>query len=281
MNMKLSNCLPVLFFLAFLFGCNIGGLQADLSSNASNQSSATPIVVGPKGGPKNLATGLVAYYAFNNGSAVDLSESGYDGVINRTTSTKGKHHGPNSAVLFEDANNSSIEIQSHPFNNTLSRGAIYMRIKILENSPVLAAPLGYAFQAGTNLDEAHIYSSVFKIPLFHEADEVGLDLVIARPFLSHHTGFGVLKVEQWYDLVFSFDGSDYVVYRNGEVLEAASFDVNSAPPIPITIHEPLTIGNGLYIDWDKSQKPMTGVIDEFRIYNRPLSLEEVKLLYHL
>ena len=108
-----------------------------------------------------------------------------------------------------------------------------------------------------------------------------MDLVIARPFLSHHTGFGVLKVEQWYDLVFSFDGSDYVVYRNGEVLEAASFDVNSAPPIPITIHEPLTIGNGLYIDWDKSQKPMTGVIDEFRIYNRPLSLEEVKLLYHL
>jgi len=268
--------------LLLLFGCNVGELQmADTVPDQLNQANLNPIVIGPQGGNLNLATGLAAYYAFNNGSVVDLSDNGFDGQAFGTNPAEGKRHRPNSALLFEDANNSSVEIQSHPFNSTLSRGAIYMRIKVYENASEIGPPLGYLFQAGTELTRAHIYSSVFKNPYFHEIDEVGVDLVVARPGLSHHTGFGPIKVGQWYDLVFSFDHSDYAVYKNGELIEAASFDVNFPPPIPITIQEPLTLGNGVFLDWDKSQKPTTGVIDEFRIYDRPLSLEEAKLLYHL
>jgi|GEM_PF-5526809 len=73
---------------------------------------------------------------------------------------------------------------------------------------------------------------------------------------------------EWYHIVGTYNGSEMRIYVNGK-LEGSL----SAPP-PSEFINPVTIGSGL-TSWY-----FNGIIDEVRIYNRALSEEEVKLLYH-
>jgi len=92
------------------------------------------------------------------------------------------------------------------------------------------------------------------------------------------TGSGSEKVtssfvpqeSQWYHIVYSFNGTNNLLYING-TLDNSTVTSSS----PYTNSDPLTIGM-----WGNSWQPFNGSIDEVAIYNRSLSAAEVAALYN-
>lgn len=76
---------------------------------------------------------------------------------------------------------------------------------------------------------------------------------------------------EWYHLLFTRNGSEWKAYVNGELNTSAT---NST--IGDVSNTTFKIGNRVTPDWDPE---FTGSMDEVRIYNRALSVTEVRKLY--
>ena len=83
-------------------------------------------------------------------------------------------------------------------------------------------------------------------------------------------GFGPLEVGQWTHLAFAFNGRSVRVYRDGLLNSAVS-----QPVVPLIADVPLWLGRCLGL----GKEYFHGLIDEVRIYNRPLSSQELLLVY--
>lgn len=81
---------------------------------------------------------------------------------------------------------------------------------------------------------------------------------------------------QWYYVVFTYDGSYSKIYVNG-VLESSNYTPNLAF---ITTH-PLYINHHLFGGGSQSSQRMRGLIDEIRISNIARSVEEIAYYYNL
>lgn len=87
-----------------------------------------------------------------------------------------------------------------------------------------------------------------------------------------NTGVSVLSYENdaWHYIIVTYDGNKTILYINGVNLsETTSFSWNTNP-VKIII--------GLQID--ETTRPFDGLIDEFRIYNRTLSANEILQIYN-
>ncbi|HID76182.1 MAG TPA: LamG domain-containing protein, partial [Planctomycetaceae bacterium] len=83
-------------------------------------------------------------------------------------------------------------------------------------------------------------------------------------------GFGEIEVGQWTHLAITFDGDTVRLYRDGLIVDRRSQGLT-----PALAGVPLWIGRclGLGRQW------FHGLIDEVRIYDRPLSAREMLVLY--
>jgi hypothetical protein len=74
----------------------------------------------------------------------------------------------------------------------------------------------------------------------------------------------------WHHIVYTKDGTSYVIYVDG------SLDQQFTSNGDISWYVPFCIGRGITMNGDPWFK---GIMDDVRIYNRPLTAEEVALLY--
>jgi hypothetical protein len=84
---------------------------------------------------------------------------------------------------------------------------------------------------------------------------------------------GKLFLNEWYNVVLRWDRSDSTIsiYRNGELNSLMYSNITSIQNTSV----PLRIGQ--YID--ELENSFRGSLDDLRIYNRPLSEDEIKSLY--
>ena len=81
-------------------------------------------------------------------------------------------------------------------------------------------------------------------------------------------GYGVGEIGVWEHVAFAFDGDEVKVYRNGAEVASGGFSFGSDPDSVIVFG--CCQAQGV--------NPFNGALDEIRLYNRPLSPEEVAWL---
>jgi hypothetical protein len=206
-------------------------------------------------GSKILNNGLVAYYPFN-GNATDESGIGQHGIVSGATLTNNRLGSANSAFYFDGVTNvvsaQSITIPTGNASRTLSAWVKFPTLKAGSNQIV---GWGNFVTGGDQCSYMQMYQSRFRFVFF--------DNYIAGP--------ANVVVNTWYHVVGTYDGSVARLYVNGA--EVANSTINLK-----------TTATDIFIGSDYTNNPanaLQGVIDDVRIYNRTLSVDEIQLLYKL
>jgi hypothetical protein len=222
----------------------------------------------------NLESGLLAYYPFD-GNARDASGNSNNGILRGVTPTEDQFGRPGSAYLFDGVDDyvkipysTSLQFQTqislcgwvcpngfyqgHCLANDIvrkgtrdeERGIFFLRYGISCDDDFV--PEEERFSFGVNLN-----------------GELGSEWV---------AGTSPVRPGVWFFVAGTYDGSVLKVYVNG-VLEGT---VPASGTIS-NIGRDLTIGGNV-----NSQFPyrVNGVLDDIRIYNRALSEDEIRELYH-
>jgi concanavalin A-like lectin/glucanase superfamily protein len=207
---------------------------------------------------RTLATasipGLVAAYGFetgSGGSVTDASGNGNDGTIAGAAWTTGRH---GNALSFNGVN-SKVNIPDAPSLRLTTALTLSAWVK-LASFPSTTHWVDVLYKG---LDNYYILATSD----INRQPELGGVLGSGK-----HILFGVrrLSVGTWTHLALTYDGAALRVYVDGQL-------VSSSPQTGafITSTRPLQIGGD-----DDFGQHLAGTIDEVRLYNRPLTAEEIQ-----
>ena len=223
----------------------------------------------------NIAEGLVAFYPFN-GNTNDESGYGNNISFNNATLAADRKNRPNKAYLFNGIS-SYMKINNSYYLNP-------PKISL----SVIIKPLG--FNAGSCLANSIVYKGYQDQDIYNvyflrfDANQYtgaitctsGNPDTLHQNFSGSFAGNGVspatpyVEKNKWYHLVYTYDGMDARMYINGNLVSTRS----GANQYVSSTHD-VYIGktnNPLYPYW------FNGVIDELRIYNRAITVDEVRML---
>jgi hypothetical protein len=200
--------------------------------------------------------GLVAYYPFN-GNANDLSGNGNDGTVNGAILTSDRFGNPNSAYYF----NGSDNYISHPTTGILgTKGTVSGWIYPYTTS-------WFGFWQTHNENNVNwgdwismfSYNSTFYFRMGDGSNCCYNDLTFYTP--------SYLFAYQWSFITFTWQDNVMNIYINGALIATRS-NANFQSYV-----DPFA-----RIGWGH-QQPMYGKIDEFMIFYRQLTAEEIQSLY--
>lgn len=219
----------------------------------------------------NLMDGLVAWYPLD-GNANDLSGNGNNGIVNGATLTTDRFGNANSAYNFAGlASSQTIMVPSSPSLNFTNQGSVSLWVYM--NSYYGMNNVGAPVALGTHVlwskeDATGFYGSVTgqsdgKFLAHTSPNGTGNPIEAEQVVPCSSTG-------QWVHLAFVFYPYETRIYANG-VLIKRSYGVNS-----FTNSQNKNLWFGRHnIFW----YPLNGKLDDIRLYNRPLTEDEVHVLY--
>ncbi len=200
---------------------------------------------------------LVAHYPFH-GNADDASGNGHHGTVYGATLTTDRFGNPQGAYHFNSLEQDFIRVPNHPDLQITTNLTISVWIKHAATAGyfediVMKGNETYGFQFNNSTDEV----------LFH-LKQSGYSW---RNLNSNHTPVE----DEWFNVVGTYDGTVQRVYINGVQTNFAYWTgfIHSTD-------DPLDFG--LCVAGDNTW--YHGDLDDFRVYNRVLSADEVMLLYN-
>ncbi|MEI7726806.1 MAG: LamG-like jellyroll fold domain-containing protein, partial [Bacteroidota bacterium] len=212
----------------------------------------------------SLVNGLVACYPFN-GNAYDESGNGSNGTVLGPTLTTDRFGNPNSAYLF-DGNGDYIVCDADNLPITDRTVSLWFYANSLGTHP---NPLAYG---GNNCGTTW----------FQSINHTGPEYVLESHCEVNHfaVGYTTAPVGQWVNWVITNDVTGCKMFINGVQIGSNSNYVDDT----YVTGKDLAIGvcvstNGMapYTDWNLGW--FDGKIDDVRIYDRALSLQEILSLY--
>lgn len=210
--------------------------------------------------------GLVAHYPFN-GNANDISGNANNGIVNGATLTTDRFGNANSAYSFDGTSN-YIRFSDSNLPKSNSNRSFSMWVKYQSNND-WSSLLSYG-KAATKGGHNEL--------LISQGGILNFDY-----FNLNSTTINSVANQIWYHIVYEFDNtSGTQIYING-ILQSLNvggiaLNTNNLSNINTTLDGNMFIGKApqmsLYPYYFK------GTIDDTRIYNRVLSLNEVTALYN-
>jgi len=210
----------------------------------------------------------IAYYPFN-GNASDASGNNLNGIVSNATLTTDRKNSPNSAYQFDlGANNVGDDITVP--NDSLLQITNKITLAAWINTTVLATQTIVRMGPNVNGAEATPYDLslsgtgdiVFSIRSYPTANPAILEFLQAR--------FAGYPTNSWIFVVGTYDGTNMKLYVNGEL----KITVAKTGPMN-TATTDLLIGTRLNLPADT----FNGKIDDIRIFDRALSLDQIQALY--
>lgn len=220
----------------------------------------------------SLNDGLIAHYSFDEGSGnltKDQTGKNGDGTINgETVWVDGKF---GKALLF-NGNNSYVSVGASPAMSGLTQFSLSLWMKpsdtsIVSSQIIFQRGSPYHFHGTITIS----YSTLTQKIVFYFDD--------GNKLVSVHTCY-LIDNNEWHHVAISVIAGNITSYVDG---------VSCRPNSSDTIVSLLGDGNGSYgynLNFGAYQKDSDtpidyykGVLDEFRIYNRPLSPSEISVLF--
>ena len=221
-----------------------------------------------------LTNGLVAYYPFNE-NANDASGSGSNGIVIGASLITNRFGIPNSAYLFSGAPN---WIQTSNFWPVLGSNAVTVSCWINYAGGV---PRPWAESTMLNWGGSDVFGSRFQFRLADGGNGVTTMCLDGGGAVSQAETS--IPSNTWIHLtvVKPFNGglNDTIFYVNGQVVPTQPGS-DSSYKFDFVATDSLTLGSGQLTDTSESRF-FNGGLDEFRIYKRTLSSNEVAQLYAL
>ncbi len=222
-----------------------------------------------------LDSGLVAFYSFDN-SFSDMTGRGHDGTGYNLTFQPGHCGNPNSAIFLNGVT-SYMEVADHQeLRPSQISFAFWTNISSNDYPYVL---FGKSVYTDATQEQYALAYNYYKVS---GADQrsVGFHFSVKEPGYCNSPGQGwdptVYTQQQqpantWLFVVALFDGSYVKIYVNGTLIGQAPDSYNT---IANCAGGTFRIGKW----WQNYQTPFYGLIDDFRIYNRALNLDEINKL---
>ncbi len=226
--------------------------------------------------PANLQQGLVAWYPFC-GNANDGSGNGNDGIVNGAELSQDRFGNTLGAYQFNGLSD-YIEIPNSEELNFSNQYSISVWVKIPDYStnsgserprtmiskPRSSGGTGYAFRSIEGIAFGGQNPSTYTS---------GWNNSIVNSTIGGNQD--VLPLDTWSHIVFSYDGSEAKLYRDGSLINSrtTSFVLNNSQT-SLFLGKEFAFNNE-FSRWFK------GTIDEVALYNRALTFEDVQTLYGL
>lgn len=211
--------------------------------------------------------GLAAYFPFN-GNAKDNSGNGNDGTTSGITLAKDRFNNANSAYQFKGTDTSFVNI---PFTNLTLSNYTYSIWVSLSSLPSSDDDMAVLFSIGTFPAEQSIYAVNNK----GGKDGNGFGAVGTNTDLSTYqiTENKNLQTNTWVHVVTVRTNNSLKLYING-VFQDSDSTVTKKSPIY------LSKGKCLIGARTNNTMPINALIDDVRIYNRPLDSIEIMELFN-
>ena len=214
--------------------------------------------------PSYLPTnGLVGWWPFN-GNANDESGNGNHGVVNGATLTADRNNKLNEAYLLNG--NSNISVDKAFFNNGWSEYTTNLWVNLstinssntfLNTKPHCGLALGYSY-LGNN-----------KIYHYKGADPINNSVFCWSVFNQDLFNYNSNFVGQWMMITISKQNNNYTYYVNGKLDKTQLVNTNILDGFCSMTFGSVSDGTEF----------MTGKIDDYGIWNRALTQEEITALY--
>lgn len=201
---------------------------------------------------------IIAFYPFN-GNANDASGHDHHGIVSGAVLTADRFGHPNSAYYF-DGINDHIRIPNHDSLNVREAISInfWMNIGQLFNRE--AFPISHGS-----------WENRWKVSLI-PGDRLRWTIKTGSGITDLDSDL-LFVINTWYNITVTYNGSDFELYVDGEL---NSFSQWSGLISPTTYD--LMIGQRLPNDYNYNFR---GILDDIRIYDYALSVQEIQDLYHL
>lgn len=211
----------------------------------------------------DLNDGLVAYYPFN-GSAVDATGNGNDGMVYWATLSEDRQGNPNSAYDFNG--NSTIEVDPTYINDKIGDQYTISMWVYPRNMTSYQV-----FGGGQNSNSPRYSGTTTVVNYEFYFAVVNVNEQVAVRSLKESS---LYEAEKWYHIVGVYDGAEVRLYVNGErpPFDSSPGDINTSGDI-VDFDKILFGADILYYRY------LDGKLDEIRIYNRVLSEDEIEALY--
>jgi len=216
----------------------------------------------------NLNQGLIAYYQFN-GDATDASGNGNNASFNNATLTTDRFGNANSAYYFNGIDN-YIQIPNSASLNPTNAMSVALYFNPSQNGvQTLIGKIGYAAGVGTQFQVAMDFSLypgvLFGVnPIANGCSNPPLNAAYVNTVSA-------ITTNQWYCLVGTFDNGVMNIYLNGTLIQTSNAGFNTLNQCS---NADIQIGSW----WSGDLQRFMGKIDDVRIYNRALNLQEVNAL---
>jgi hypothetical protein len=240
-------------------------LPADLTTDLNGKSRIVNGVVDMGAYERQDMHGLVAYYPLDEGAGrviVDASGNGHDGTVqNRAATWVNGQPGFGKALFFDGSNPARGYVNCGTWNPSAGTGQLTVAFWIKRTGAnaiwqgVLGKRDGWDPQAAPPM------------MWYIECNQSTGAIALASRG-SYPPGAGSPPTGQWTHVAFTFDGTTLRSYMNGLQVGSGAFSLGAKLDAVITIG---CDNNGGYNGFN-------GAIDNVRIYNRPLSAEEVRTL---
>ncbi len=203
---------------------------------------------------------LIGWWPFDEASgttAFDASDYGNDGIVsdNVTWVPDGGYH--NGAVLYDGTNTAHVEISAADMSATAGTFMVWGKI-----SDPLISQTQYFFGHTTQPS----YNN--RIQLYMDTDTTDLDLGLGGSHTAR-TGIATLELDTWYHIALTWNSGAYFVYVDGQQAATGSYSGLTS------IHTIAWIGNDGNPD-SQGTEAFAGTLDEARLYNRALPLDEIQ-----
>lgn len=219
----------------------------------------------------NLMDGLVAWYPLD-GNATDFSGNNNNGIVNGATPSTDRFGNPNSAMNFAGiANPQTIFVPSSPSLNFTTQASVSMWVYM--NSYYGMNNTGAPVTLGTHVLWAKEDGGGFVGTVTGQND--GKFLVSTRPNgpgnpIEAEQTVPCSSTGKWVHLAFVYYPYETRIYANG-VLIKRNYGINSFAN---------SANKGLWFGrYNVFWYPLNGKLDDIRIYNRPLTEDEIHVLY--
>lgn len=201
----------------------------------------------------DIAAGLLQHFKFNN----NYTNVAGDISFSTAALTEDRSNIPNSAISITFATQSQAVIPNLPYGNsprTFSFWAKNTQYSSWDNDPV--------FTYGTSTNPCSGAFSEQRVGFFGDG---------ANGNLVGVQGFGQFNfVNTWYHFVMIYDGTDAKIYRNGVFMV-------TLPKTWNTLNNNDIFKLGISAGGEKFFK---GAIDDLRIYNRAITVDEIQAIYN-